>query len=49
VQAYLAEAYVGVGNEAEAMNLLRRNGWPEADVVGRIDDLRSRVRSTPRR
>jgi hypothetical protein len=49
VQAYLAEAYVGVGNEAEAMNLLRRNGWPEADVAARIDDLRARVRSTPRR
>jgi tetratricopeptide (TPR) repeat protein len=49
IQAYLAEAFVGIGNEAEAVDLLRRNGWSQADVVARIDDLRARVRSTPRR
>ena len=49
VEAFLAEAYVGTGKEAEAVDLLRRNGWPEAQVATRIDDLRARVRSTPRR
>lgn len=49
IEARLAEAHVGVGNEAEAMNRLRRGGVPEANVVTAIDDLRARVRSTPRR
>jgi tetratricopeptide (TPR) repeat protein len=49
VQAFLAEAHVGVGDEAEAVDLLRRNGWAEAEVAARIADLRVRVASRPRR
>jgi hypothetical protein len=44
VEGYLAEAYVGLGNVAEALSLLRRGGWPEAEVVTRIQSLRETTR-----
>jgi hypothetical protein len=49
VEAYLAEAYVGLGNEAEARDLLRRGGWPEAEVTARVESLRTRVRQPSNR
>jgi hypothetical protein len=48
-KAYLALAYMGAGNESEAMNLLRRGGRPEAEVLADIESLRERARQGPRR
>jgi hypothetical protein len=40
---YLAEAYVGVGDDGKASQILRQNGKSERDIVVELDRLRRRV------
>lgn len=47
LEALLAEAYVGAGNDAEAMNLLQRGGRSQPEVVAEIERLRETVRRRP--
>jgi tetratricopeptide (TPR) repeat protein len=44
IPGYLAEAYVGLGDDGRATQVLRRAGMSSRDIVSELDRLRRRVR-----